>query len=49
MNVILPLIPYSAKFLNQARAGLRLARNWFLEITFVRDVCVCVCVRPQGY
>ena len=37
-------------FLNQARA-------WFLEIAFVRevgmrvcvDVCVCVCVRPRGH
>jgi len=44
-------------FLNQARASLRPARAWFLEITFVRDVCmrvcvcvcVCVCVRPRGY
>jgi len=39
--------------LNQARAGLRPARAWFFEITFVRDVCmcacVCVCVRPRGY
>jgi len=41
-------------FLNQACAGLWPARNWFLEIAFVRDVsmlarararaCVCVCV-----
>ena len=36
-------------FLNQARAGLRPARVWFLEITLVRTsvcvfVCVCVCV-----
>jgi len=33
-------------FLNQARAGQRPARDWFLEIAFVRDVsmlCVCVC------
>jgi len=38
--------------LNQAHAGRRPARDWFLEITFVRDVgmlararaCVCVCV-----
>jgi len=40
-------------FLNQARAGLRSAYAWFLEITFVHDVCmcafVCVCVCPQGY
>jgi len=38
--------------LNQARTGLWLARDWFLEIAFVRDmsmcvcVCVCVCVCP---
>ena len=43
-------------FLNQARAGLRPARAWFLEIAFVREVsmrvCVCgcvVCVRPRGH
>ena len=35
--------------LNQARAGLRPARTWFLEITFMRTsvcVCLCVCVCP---
>ena len=29
----------------------RLVRAWFLEIIFVRDVCVCVCVcvsAPEG-
>ena len=32
-------------FLNQARAGRRPARAWFLKITSVRMyVCVCVCV-----
>jgi len=33
-------------FLNQARAGQSPARDWFLEITFVRDVSMlaCVCV-----
>jgi len=39
-------------FSNQARAGLWPARDWFLEIAFVHDVCmrvrvcvrVCVCV-----
>jgi len=40
------------QFSNQVRAGLGLARNWFLEIAFVRDVsmrvCVCVCL-PRGY
>ena len=31
-------------FLNQARAGLRPARAWFLEIVPVRtSVCVCLC------
>ena len=37
-----------ATFLNQARAGRRPARAWFLRIAFVREVsmrvCVCVCV-----
>ena len=39
-------------FLNQARAGRRPARAWFLKINPVRtSVCVfvCVCVRPRGY
>ena len=33
-------------FLNQARAGRRPARAWFLRIAFVREVSmrVCVCV-----
>ena len=32
-------------FLNQARAGRRPARAWFLNIDMVRtSVCVCVCV-----
>ena len=33
-------------FLNQARAGRRPARTWFLRIAFVREVSmrVCVCV-----
>jgi len=35
-------------FLKQARAGWMPVRDWFLEIAFVRDVsmfvCVCVCV-----
>ena len=48
------------EFLNQARAGRRPARAWFLEITLMRTsvcvcvcvyvyVCVCLCVRPPGY
>ena len=39
------------KFLNQARASLRLARAWFLKIDPVRIVCIraCVCVRARGY
>ncbi len=48
-------------FLNQTRAGRRPARVWFLEIAFVREVSmrvcmcvcvcvdVCVCVRPRGH
>ena len=43
-------------FLNQARAGHRPARAWFLKIDPVRtSVCVfvcvfvCVCPRPRGY
>ena len=33
------------KFLNQARAGRRPARAWFLKIDPVRIVCMCVCLR----
>ena len=49
---------WDAIFLNQARAGHRPARAWFLKITSVRMyacvracvcVCVCVCIRPRGY
>ena len=38
-------------FLNQARAGRRPARAWFLKIDPVRFVCMraCVCVRARGY
>ena len=42
-------------FLNQARASQRLARAWFLEIAFVREVGMRVCLRlsvcicPPGY
>ena len=31
-------------FLNQARASHRPARAWFLEIAFVWEVSMCVCV-----
>ena len=37
----------ASAFLNQARAGRRPARAWFIEITSVRMyacVCLCVCV-----
>ena len=43
------------EFLNQARAGRKSARAWFLIITFIPPkyacVCVCVCVyvyAPEG-
>ena len=40
-------------FLNQVRAGRRPARAWFLKIDPVQivcmHVCVCLCVRAQGY
>ena len=42
------MLPAFKEFLNQARA-------WFLEIAFVREVSmrvcvdVCVCVRPRGH
>ena len=35
-------------FLNQARAGRRPSRAWFLKIDPMR-MSVCVCVRPRGY
>ena len=41
--------------LNQARAGRRPVRAWFLKTDPVRIVgmrvcvCVCLCVRAQGY
>ena len=39
-----------ACLLNQALAGHRPARAWFLEITSVRKVSMCVCVcPPPGY
>ena len=33
-------------FLNQAHAGQRPVRAWFLDIDLVREVCVCVSVCP---
>ena len=44
--------PYYHFFLNQACAGRRPVRAWFLKITSVRMcvcVCVCVCVHPRGH
>ena len=34
---------------NQAHAGLWLVRAWFLKIALSVNVCMHVCVRPQGY
>ena len=40
-----PLDIMHSVLLNQARAGRRPARAWFIEITSVRMyVCVCMCV-----
>ena len=43
------IIINSILILNRARAGLRLARAWFLKIDPVRIVCMraCVCPRPR--
>ena len=45
------MVANSNPFLNQARAGRRPARAWFLKIDPVRFVCmracVCVCPRPR--
>jgi len=35
------------RILNQVHAGLWPVHNWFLEIAFIHDMCVCVC--PQGH
>ena len=47
MQRSIPTPVLNSKFLNQVHA------NWFLEIAFVHDIgmcmCVRVCVRPQGY
>ena len=51
-----PYLLLKLLILNQARAGLRLVRTRFLEITFVQEVsmcvwmhaCMCVCPSP-GY
>ena len=54
--IVLELVLNNVPFLNQSRAGHRLARAWFLRIASVREclyacvcmfvcVCVCVCVR----
>ena len=42
----------SLSLLNQARAGRKPARAWFLRIASVREclyACVFVCVRLRGY
>jgi len=51
IKLIWLIIAQDYLLLNQARAGQRPACNWFLEIAFVHDVSmrVCVCVRPRGY
>ena len=40
-------------FLNQARTGCMLVQDWFLVITFIAGmyvcVCVCVSVRPRDH
>ena len=36
------------KFTTLFTYGRNLA-TWFLEIDPVRDVCMCLCVRPRGY
>ena len=54
--LILVFLLFIYILLNQARAGRRPARAWFLKITSVRMyvcvcvcVSVCVCVRPRGH
>ena len=53
-NILLTLIEILV-LLNQARAGRRAVRAWFLKIDPVRIVgmracvCVCLCVRARGY
>jgi len=39
---------YQSKVLNQAHAGQRPVHNWFLEITFVRNVSMHVCPPPRA-
>ena len=34
-------------YVNQVHAGQRLARAWFFEIAFVRNVSMSVCVPPR--
>ena len=52
LMMLLLIVTY--QFLNQAYAGQRPEHTWFLEITFVWEVgmhvcvCVCVCVCPQA-
>ena len=43
LDIHVSQLPYSG-FLNQARAGCRPARAWFLKVEPVRIVSMCVCV-----
>ena len=44
IHLLILLSSISIHFLNQARASRRLVYTWFLEIDFVHDVCISVCV-----
>ena len=54
-TIIKQSINVAKQFLNQARASCRPAHAWFLKIDPVQivgmcvHVCMCVCVRAQGY
>ena len=42
--ILIALSAFLENILNQARAGRRLVRTWFLEMAFVWEVSMCVCV-----